>query len=916
LTENVEVTNGNSGDNTFNAYTKFVAAVGQMNTLQSGDVVNGGEGNDTLIAESTGGTIAATLNSVENLRLTSYGATTIEGANATGLKSVSIENSVNTSTVRNLSEVVELTVKNQTGNNDVTIGYTDTALTGTNVQKLTLNNVTMKAAGGRILFDDNNGAGTLEQLDIAVTGASDIAGIRDIAGTNVLDGVATVNVNATAKADLGVIGAAKMTTFDASASTAGVTADVSAATGNDLAIKGGEGDDVITFGATANLTAKDSVDLGAGANTLRITGTANGTSYNVKNVQTLEVTTDGNNQVNAEAFGAGVSTIGFVSANNGHAGQVNNLADGATVAAKDATGAVNTLNVLTINGKNTSGSTDSVTVKLFSNDEGTASTPSVFTVATLTAGGYENVKLVSEGKANTANAVTTLTATAQKTVTIEGDKKLTVGNTLSATTVDATASTGGVDLTLAGTAVSGGKQTATGGTANDTFRIDADVLTKDIKIDGGEGVDTLVLTKVAPGNIDLTGVTNAELISGVSNFENLSFGGQTLLIDDATLNRFTDKTINVVEKGGAATVLNASAVLGSTSKLNVDASEMTAGGSFTFAISNGIDGFKGSSQADTITVGASAFLTDADVLNGGAGNNNVFDFDTTGAAKQIVTASQLTNVSNFNTWNIKDTAAPAVANEFELTVTNAVAAQNINSTNNTLTISAATNASDKVTIDASDVGSAYKLIVSTGTGTGAAAAQTVKLGAGDDTITLNSAAAGATVNTVTLGGGKDTVKFTANSAKAAAAVATDGLLSNNVIKDFNFGTATGTGANVDKLDLSAFGIVTATDAAGGIGKAGTTGDFQVVVLNDVSYDTQQAVDTAVKAIATGNAVGDNVVVFWQDSLGRVQVGYDLDATDATVGTYTTTGVVTLGVLEGVTITGVAANIDLGDLILV
>ena len=342
----------------------------------------------------------------------------------------------------------------------------------------------------------------------------------------------TVNVNATAAADLGVIGAAKMTTFDASASTAGVTADVSAATGNDLAIKGGEGDDVITFGAAANLTAKDSVDLGAGTNTLRITGTANGTSYNVKNVQTLEVTTPGtgaNAAVNAEAFGAGVSTIGFVSANNGDSGTVNNLADGATVAAKDATGAVNNrLTALTINGKNTSGSTDSVTVKLFSNDEGTASTPSVFTVATLTAGGYENVKLVSEGKANTANVVTNLAATAQKTVTVEGDKKLTVGTTLSATTVDASASTGGVDLTLAGTAVSGGKQTATGGTGNDTFRIDAGVINKDIKIAGGEGTDTLVLTKAAPGNIDLTGVTNAELISGVSGFENLSFGGETL----------------------------------------------------------------------------------------------------------------------------------------------------------------------------------------------------------------------------------------------------------------------------------------------------------------------------------------------------------------------------------------------------
>jgi hypothetical protein len=377
------------------------------------------------------------------------------------------------------------------------------------------------------------------------------------------------------------------------------------------------------------------------------------------------------------------------------------------------------------------------------------------------------------------------------------------------------------------------------------------------------------------------------------------------VVGDATLNRFTDKTINVVEKGAVATTLNASAVLGSTSKLNVDASEMTGGG-FTFAISNGIDGFKGSSQIDTITVGASAFLTDADVLNGGAGNNNVFDFDTTGAAKQIVTASQLTNVSNFSTWNIKDTAA--TANEFELTVTNAVAAQNIDSTNNTLTISAATNGNDKVTIDASDVGSAYKLNVATGTAAAAAGAQTVKLGAGDDFITLNSAAAGATVNTVTLGGGKDTVVFAANTASAAGAVAT-----NNTVKDVNLGTATGTGANVDKLDFQAFTILDAV--AGGTfdtairvhnGAAATASN--VIVLSNVSYDTAAAIDTAV---ATQTNLNGAVLVIWQDSLGRVKIGVDADG-DTAGGA---NEIKTIAAFEGVTITGVATALDAGDLLL-
>jgi len=327
-------------------------------------------------------------------------------------------------------------------------------------------------------------------------------------------------------------------------------------------------------------------------------------------------------------------------------------------------------------------------------------------------------------------------------------------------------------------------------------------------------------------------------------------------------------------------------VLGSTSKLNVDASEMTSNG-FTFSISNGIDSFKGSAQVDTITVGASAYLTDADVLNGGAGNN-VLNFDTTGNSKQIVTAAQLTNVSNFSTWNIKDTATTPTANEFELTVTNTVAAQNIDNTNSTLTISAATNTVDTITLDASDVGSAYKINY-----TANAVKNTVKLGAGDDTVTLSAG-----VDTVTLGGGKDTVVFTATAA-------------NNTIKDFNFGTATGTGANVDKINLAAFNLENA--AGGALIKLAATQAYasntNIVVLNAQAYTDAAAADTALSTWVGNNANTTDVAVLWQDTLGRVHLSIDTNA--GNTGNFTD-----IALFEGVTITGIAAAIDAGDFALV
>lgn len=915
LTENIETVTGFDSNDTIYAPTKWTG-FGQNNTLQSGDIVNGGKGVDKLIVETTTTGIAATLKGVESLKVTSFGNTAYEASNwDSALKSISVENSVATTKFQGLTSLVDVAVKNVSGANTVTVGYTEKALEGNTVQKLELNNLTMKSAGGQILFDDTNGAGKIEQLDITVTGASDIAGIADSGGAgNVLSDLATINVVASAAADLGTIAAAKLTKFDASTSTAAVKADLSLAASNDLTILGGKGDDVITFGAASNLTSKDTIDLGDGNDTLKITGSATATTYNVKGVETLQVTTAGATTVNAQAFGTGVSTVAFVSAANGDAATVNNLADKAVVSVTDTKDdlKINALASLTVNGANTSGSADEVTVKLASADAGTPSAKSEFTVGTLTAAGYETINIDSTGAADTKNTITNLTATSLKTLNVTGDKLLTISSSVIAATVDASKATGGVDMLLSGNAVTGAKQTVTGGTGNDTFRFEIGTLDKDQKVNAGEGVDTLVLKDGVAGGaaIDLTGVTNSEKISGLSGFENLSFTGETLLIDDATVNRFTAKTINVVEKGALATGLDASKVLASDTVINVDASDMTGGG-FTYSLSNGHDTFKGSAQIDTVTVTNGVLLSSSDVLTGGTGDNNVLVFNTLGADKQVISASQLTGVTGFSTIGILN--GDATANQFELTLSNAFVANNINQTNNTLLINAGfgvgLNTQDKITIDASDVSGSYKLDVSTGAGVGAAAANTIKLGAGDDTVTLNSAVNGATVNTITLGGGKDAVVFTTNTASAAGTIA-----SNNTIKDIALGATT---TAVDTINLKAFNIADAVvggtfDTVVRNFGAGAADASNVIILSDKAYDTAAAIDAAV---ATQSTVVGKVAVFWQDSLGTVHMGIDDNgsAVNIVVAGNDIHGVANF---EGVTIAGVVSSLNASDLILV
>lgn len=894
LTENVETIIGTEEDDTFNAPTKVVPGLGQLNTLQTGDSLDGKGGTDTLVAQLVANA-TPTLQNIENLKLTSFGATTLNLTNSSGIQNIEFTGNTGAATVTGLGQVVPLSASGIVGNQNITLNYLDSALAGTSdQQQINLSNAQL----GTLSFN-NTTTGGLESLAINSSSST----VFNIAGSAVVNNTTEVTVegdgltvgNFTTYPSLatlaftGLDGLTKLTSFDASKATGPVKAVISTGTTNNVvSVKGGAGDDTIVLGTT--LTSQDSVDLGDGAaDTLVIQGNANASSYQVSNVERLEVFTNGANTVNAKAF-SGVNDIDVVTTNNAHSMTVNGLADKGMVTVTDQVNAApNILVALTVNGANTVGTNDTVNLKLNAHDPvpgGSAPFTPSLTVTTVTANQFENVNIESIGVAGATNQITTFTDAAQKTVTITGDRDLVVGNAFTAPTVDASAFSANLNIVAAGSGASGGKQTVKAGTGDDTIGINSANLNQNQSLDGGDGVDTLLFTN--NGAINFAGVTNSAKLAGVKNFEKVGLNdtaNTTLTIDDATLGHFTNNAIDVAATGNAGNTvtLNASAVLVSTSKVNFDASKLTAGNA-SFTISNAQDTFTGSSQNDTVTVTNGPLLQPTDVLNGGNGTDTL-KFDTTGNQAQTITASQLAGVSSFETIQIADTAA--TANTISLTLDNTAVANNVNAAGN-LTITAAGNANDTVTVDAGAAAGSFSITL-----TGGNKGDTLKGGAGNDTIT-----GGLGNDTITLGDGKDDVVYTAVN---------EGL---DTIKDFDFGAASGTNANVDQFNLSAFITQAASNGAAfdtvGKASAANLAGADVLVLDDQGYANLAAAQTAWETgVGAGN--NGNIVVLWQDTLGRVHLSVDTDGNTAGNG-------FDLAILEGVTIAGVASTVDVGDFI--
>jgi Ca2+-binding RTX toxin-like protein len=914
------------------------------------------------------------MSAIEKLDIANYnnanGADTFNMSAVSGVTDVKLSGTDtggnDDTTLTNVANLVNLNLASNT--NDVVVTYTTTVLTGSeDTQTVELN---------------SNGSTTVNAPTLGIgdgsTGVAETLAINSASGTNYLAIVntnnhKTVTVTGAGALTFGAGGEDTITKLDASASTGGVTINNLGASA--IAITGGTGNDVVTD-TNSNFDVNDTISAGDGTDTLGlIAAITKANAVNMSGFEVLSIVDDANAVSQDVSAFTGITTL---SVNNASA---DTAADSLAFTSARGTESF----IVTANDSADSLQIDlatDTTADSISGVLGNTRTAAGVTVATLDLDDYETVTLNSVGG---ANVVTNLTAGDLKTLTITGDKALTIdanstGTWSNLTKIDASAATaninfagtsGGLDAAatilggsgndtfLGSTAKdsisggagndalvgAGGNDTIDGGDGNDTLTASGtnnDVLiggagadtitgaTGNDSIDGGAGNDLVVLTTAVTTDLtsadtvnggegtdyfsiegdanggfslDLSGTTLTNF-AGVSNMEGISLNVSdsatasqetiNLQVGDILLGSFNN---NLTVTFGAsystshlAAAINASAVLNQASKVTFIG---TTGNDANYTVGNGIDVVTHSDQADTVTVTNSLYLQATDTLAGGAGTDTLlFNID----ADATISTSQVAGVSGFETWTI--TSDSATTDDFVFTLTDAIVDANKDTSTGTLTMAVTDDANNgTLKVTASSVTGA-KLDITGGRG-----ADTLIGGAGNDTLEGSQGA-----DSLTGGAGNDVFQF------AASSNGTD------VITDFDFGTSTTT---VDKLDFSATSLNLTFDAATDIAKqsAGTfvfaAGTPSLVIMDQSSYDTttagKTAMETALAALDSDTDATDaaGVYLVWQDSLGKVYVGYDADL-DTDTGTGA--GIVVLASLSNVTLAGVISNANFGDFI--
>lgn len=350
-----------------------------------------------------------------------------------------------------------------------------------------------------------------------------------------------------------------------------------------------------------------------------------------------------------------------------------------------------------------------------------------------------NINLLS----NSTTAAADMAALTKLTVT--GDAKLTVtGNAgyTNLTTVDASASTGGVDFRQGVDT----NLTFTGGTGADRVQVAAAAIVAQDKLDGGAGKDTLAISN---------GGLTAPAVVNVQNFEILEVRGSGVaLTQDASVfdAKNTLEGLTVVNTGAAQTftVTNLAATAKDGIVVNAGATGNTT--TLTTTVKGFVSG--GTSDSATVTLNANA---------------------TTATATPSVTTLTFDNVDNL-TLASKGTVATAVNS---ITV-NATDMEKLTVTGNIQTIINAGTSAGITEVDASGlvVANGQALGLTFAQVGGAAQSLLVTGSNGRDTVTVTS-----TKGTVIANGGNDTIVFNA----AAAALGDQSV--NLSAKDFVAGGA-------------------------------------------------------------------------------------------------------------------------------
>lgn len=262
LTTGTDHITGTANDDVINGVASSLTA---DRTLNSEDVIDGAEGNDTLNVAMQGnfsGFTTGSMTNVEKVVLTN------EGNIARSFSAKGIDG-VNTWTLNDTGAAVNLTDLSAAGATvnvqglkagPTSIGFTADAVKGDNDSlTLGLNNVGTAKDGDTAAKHVAITANGIENLAVKATDDNYVDLSAAASKTVTVSGSGNLNVNNVA---------AGMTSFDASALSGNVTADLHAATGL-ATVKGGSGDDTITV---TNLAANAVIEGGAGNDSLILQG--------------------------------------------------------------------------------------------------------------------------------------------------------------------------------------------------------------------------------------------------------------------------------------------------------------------------------------------------------------------------------------------------------------------------------------------------------------------------------------------------------------------------------------------------------------------------------------------------------------------------------------------------------------------
>lgn len=608
-----------------------------------------------------------------------------------------------------------------------------------------------------------------------------------------------------------------ITTFGSGSSAGGVTFTLTTNVDN---IVGTSGNDTIigdNTGVTKQLTVADQINGGAGTDTLKVylaDGDTALTLPTLNSVEVLEFTGGSLAAIDASVI-TGLTSLSV----DGRVGTGGSATAGAftyTLGGQSLTLAnakANTTSnagviVTTTTIASTTDTAQNVTLNKFGNTSRTVSTTTYTDTNTLDIAGAKVTALTLTSSGGTNAITVTNTGAKLDTLTIKGDKALTVTENLAALkTINAADATGNVTVNASG---ANAALAFTGGSGNDKIALAAGTLVNTQVLNGGSaGTDTVVL---ADTNLNATQITAAN--TALKNIDILGFNGATIAQGLSTITAVSQFSVEAAMTGTAGGTAAATTGTGANGGIAADFSGQAnaqsfivnanlTGGAGQDVNATGLtagSGGAGLKVAPTLDNGSNAValtLSGVTIQGGAAGSYGT-------AATTSMTAGAngvAVDLSAFETVTITsnaDAAGTVTTNTFtggNVGTAGGSPTQGAGLTvgaNATITISGSAAANLGAVV--SNVGQVVNNNITLNAGN-LSGNLTVGTGAGNDVIT-----AGSGVNSITLAGGVDSVDLSKSAAKADTITVSSaaGTSKTGIISITGFTNALNTG---DKLDL-------------------------------------------------------------------------------------------------------------------